>query len=721
VLTVLAASACLLVGGAAGAPESSAATAPAGLRGSLWAVGLNTSNYRLLTAARAASLRSHRINTLVLAGQALPASRVSQLVSRAQRAGISVYLPLEQQLPSSPATIQSAESSCRSLKLASPGSRCALQAASVSAALELARSRLVDLVIVPVSRPGALTKLGGRHERILALAPLGRFSRRPWARAIRIARRGGSVDLGVVPEGRRAARALRRYGALLSSLVSAKRGHRAPHAPRSLASTGSTTTSVTVSWKASRLHKPHGYDVYLEGRLSSRTRKTHATLSDLTCGHAYLVEVDGRDAAGDRSRKRFVQATTAACGGGGSLTEANVWVDGNGGSCTRSPTPVHYDDSAACDSLDQAYGAAALGDTVGVKGGDYPEQTIVQRSDKSATGDLPDVVFAPAAGETVRLAGLQFGTGGVGGTGTNGPDHITIENMSAYGSNCAWLIEGGSNDITWRNLDACNFGIDASHDITVDGGDWGPCNAGDGGCGNNHLYGNDSTNITIENAVIHDFTKTNDSQHFECLIDFGTGGTTGLVIRNNWFHNCVVYDIFLQQLGETIRPITIENNFFDHSTGNGYPVGDYGNGEWRSIAFSPRNTPFSDVLVRFNSFQADGGISLNDDSDGTTYSNFRVVGNLIGHANCGIAGVTYLYNVYADNSTCGGTGELGLHGSFPYVNPAYGGQGNYHLTGPATAIDGLVPAAVGCPANDHDWQPRPQPPGSNCDAGADER
>ena len=713
-------------GASGGRAAATTSVAPAGLRSSLWGLELTASNYRLFTGARAGWLRRHRIDTLVVRSGALSPSRLSRVVARARRAGISVYVPLVQETPSSPATIQTAEASCRALKLASPGSRCALQAGDISAALQLARSRLIDLVVVRLSRPSQLARLSGSHEHILAFAPLRHFSRDPWSRAVRMAQRARNVDLGVVPEGRRAAHAIRGYGRLLSSLVSARRHAPAPRAPVSLTATGSTPTSVSVVWKARRAARPRGYDIYVDGTLSFRTRKTSATLSRLTCGKSYLVEVDAHNAADSRSLKRFVKTSTSACeggGGGGGVVQANLWVDVNGGSCTRNPTPTSYNDAAACATFEDTYAAAVLGDTVGVKGGDYPAQTIVERPDKSAPGNLPDVVFAPAAGEAVRLADLQLGSGGVGGTGTDGPDHITIENMSSYGPECAWLIEGDSNDITWKNLNACNFGIDASHDITIDGGDWGPCNAGSGGCGNNHLYGNDSTNITIENAAIHDFTKTDDSQHFECLIDFGTGGSTGLVIRNNWFHNCVVYDIFLQQLGETIRPITIENNFFDHSTGNGYPVGDYSNGEWRAIAFSPRNTAFTNVLVRFNSFQAEGGISLNDDGDGTTYSNFLVVGNLIGHSNCGIAGVTYLYNVYGGNSTCGGLGEVALHGPFPFTNPAYGAQGNYHLAGAATAIDGLVPSSVpgGCPSNDYDWQPRPQPPGSNCDAGADER
>src|SRR5207302_8437595 len=139
-----------------------------------------------------------------------------------------------------------------------------------------------------------------------------------------------------------------------SSLVSGKRDRRSPPPPSALTSAASAT-SLSIAWTAPRSGKPRGYDLYLDGGLASRTRATRATISGLTCGRTYLVEVEADDAAGNRSQKKFVEAGSEVCpggggggGGGGGVTVANLWVDGNGGSCTRSAAAVPYNDAAAC-------------------------------------------------------------------------------------------------------------------------------------------------------------------------------------------------------------------------------------------------------------------------------------------------------------------------------------------------------------------------------------
>jgi hypothetical protein len=52
-------------------------------------------------------------------------------------------------------------------------------------------------------------------------------------------------------------------------------------------------------------------------------------------------------------------------------TGANLWVDTNGGTCTRQATAGAYVDAQACGSLNAAYAAASPGDLVLVKPGTY--------------------------------------------------------------------------------------------------------------------------------------------------------------------------------------------------------------------------------------------------------------------------------------------------------------------------------------------------------------
>ena len=51
----------------------------------------------------------------------------------------------------------------------------------------------------------------------------------------------------------------------------------------------------------------------------------------------------------------------ASLGADGPGDVANLWVDTNGGSCTRLASPGAYVDAQACVSADAAYGAASNG------------------------------------------------------------------------------------------------------------------------------------------------------------------------------------------------------------------------------------------------------------------------------------------------------------------------------------------------------------------------
>ena len=87
-----------------------------------------------------------------------------------------------------------------------------------------------------------------------------------------------------------------------------------PSTPGSLAVSGTTQTSISVSWAASSDNVGvSGYGVYSNGTLVGSPTSTSYTLSGLTCGTSYTVAVDAVDAAGNRSAKATVSASTAAC------------------------------------------------------------------------------------------------------------------------------------------------------------------------------------------------------------------------------------------------------------------------------------------------------------------------------------------------------------------------------------------------------------------------
>ena len=88
----------------------------------------------------------------------------------------------------------------------------------------------------------------------------------------------------------------------------------APTAPSNLNATGATTTSVSFSWAASTDNVGvAGYGVYRGGTLVALTAATNYTLSGLSCGTSYSIDVDAYDAAGNRSQKASLTIATSPC------------------------------------------------------------------------------------------------------------------------------------------------------------------------------------------------------------------------------------------------------------------------------------------------------------------------------------------------------------------------------------------------------------------------
>jgi chitodextrinase len=88
----------------------------------------------------------------------------------------------------------------------------------------------------------------------------------------------------------------------------------APTAPSSIFTTGSSTTSVSISWQASFDNVAvAGYGLYRNGTQVATSGTTSATFGGLTCGTSYTLAVDAYDAAGNRSAKASTTAATAAC------------------------------------------------------------------------------------------------------------------------------------------------------------------------------------------------------------------------------------------------------------------------------------------------------------------------------------------------------------------------------------------------------------------------
>ena len=87
-----------------------------------------------------------------------------------------------------------------------------------------------------------------------------------------------------------------------------------PTQPAGLSVASATRTSISLAWTAATDNVGvTGYGVFANGSSVASPTQTSATVSNLACGTAYALAVDARDAAGNRSTRAGVTASTSPC------------------------------------------------------------------------------------------------------------------------------------------------------------------------------------------------------------------------------------------------------------------------------------------------------------------------------------------------------------------------------------------------------------------------
>jgi len=88
----------------------------------------------------------------------------------------------------------------------------------------------------------------------------------------------------------------------------------APTAPRDVAASSRTATSIALTWTASTDNVGvTGYGLYRGGTSTGASSTTTGIFSGLTCNTNYTLAIDAQDAAGNRSLKTTVLVATAVC------------------------------------------------------------------------------------------------------------------------------------------------------------------------------------------------------------------------------------------------------------------------------------------------------------------------------------------------------------------------------------------------------------------------
>ncbi|MFG2572607.1 chitinase [Streptomyces sp. NPDC048481] len=123
-----------------------------------------------------------------------------------------------------------------------------------------------------------------------------------------------------------------------------------PAAPGGLTVSGTTSSSVSLSWNA--VSGATGYSVYRGGTKAATVTGTSATVTGLTASTAYTFQVTAANAAGESAKSAAVTGTTAATGGddggGGALPKHAVtgyWQNFDNGATVQkiSDVPAAYD------------------------------------------------------------------------------------------------------------------------------------------------------------------------------------------------------------------------------------------------------------------------------------------------------------------------------------------------------------------------------------------
>ncbi|MGV9338513.1 chitinase [Streptomyces sp. NPDC003688] len=121
-----------------------------------------------------------------------------------------------------------------------------------------------------------------------------------------------------------------------------------PSAPGGLAVSGTTSSSVSLSWNT--VSGASGYNVYRDGAKVASASGTSATVSGLSASTSYSFQVTAVNSAGESVKSSTVTATTASSGGGGggALPKHAVtgyWQNFNNGAQVQKLTdvPSSYD------------------------------------------------------------------------------------------------------------------------------------------------------------------------------------------------------------------------------------------------------------------------------------------------------------------------------------------------------------------------------------------
>jgi hypothetical protein len=394
---------------------------------------------------------------------------------------------------------------------------------------------------------------------------------------------------------------------------------------------------------------------------------------------------------------------------------ANLWLDTNGGSCTRLTSPGAYVDAQACGSMQAAANVASAGDTINILDGTYPGQELSGTKALTFRAAGPG---RPSFGQLISSASNLTVQG------------ILIENRNAqptpFCSN--WTLDytlfvcapnNTYDDVVVDGLHHPAGDSERRGGIELSGGSGFVFKNGEiRGIWDSKGFQGGADNMLLENNYWHDIKLTPAGGaagvHNECAyITDGNSQTW----RGNRFMFCPVMAMFFANWlgGPPFSNVTVENNVFTHTLnedaswhdGSSFVIPNGAGGQ----------NQVNNWVVRYNTFEVPPDITSTPGTGDDNHS-AQFYGNLGADPDCGLPEWTYSYNV---GSTCGATGEVSVANavntsSSRSQSPFYvdAPNGDFHLRAGVVPVDRGDPSRY--PARDNDGTPRPV--GSAADAGA---
>ena len=474
----------------------------------------------------------------------------------------------------------------------------------------------------------------------------------------------------------------------------------APSTPGNLSKTGSTTSSISVSWTGSTDNVGvTGYGLYRNGALVTSTSATTYAFTGLSCDTSYVLEVDAYDAASNHSGRATLMASTDAC--------SPPPPPPSDCPTLMTPTPVPgYCTGRVITVTPSTFGAGVFGSGgITVSPGDVVVFAAGTYTDTNGDGAVMRISGSGTATQWVTFVSqTKWGAHMWGnnnavaeGISLDGANYVRVEGFEVSDVGNVGSPRGSASGIDLYN-GGKNSHIVGNHVHHVGRVCADPGNT-NGQVGIYVQTGVNGGGIIVENNLVHDigrfFVGENGCGNTTVSLDHGMylngssgggGGASNLTIRNNIFHD-TQHGWGVQMYPGSLDNIHVLNNTFAFCN------------ESKSYTCIVLDATITNSSIKNNVFYNPGGgktIEAAGFAGAITIGTNLTSGNAMHDQGSTPSGMTLLGNLLSTNAQL--------------VNP----PSDFHLRITSPAIDtGETLSSV---AVDHEGRARPQ--GSGFDIGA---